>query len=102
MKKSVKKELDYIMKIEGWKSLTKVRWGLVSYRTNLTEDFMREFQDKLDWPTLSTRQEFSYQFIKEFKDKLDFDMLIRQGTITPRRVRELFREKVTIHELLDI
>ena len=37
---------------------------------NLSEDFIREFQDKVDWLYISKFQTLSEDFIREFKDKV--------------------------------
>ena len=37
---------------------------------NLSEDFIREFQDKVDWLYISRFQTLSEDFIREFKDKV--------------------------------
>ncbi len=43
---------------------------------NLSEDFIREFQDKLDWRKIFLYQIPSEDFVEEFKDKLDWEDLI--------------------------
>jgi len=53
----------------------KLPWYLISSCQKLSEDFIREFQDKVDWETISFRQELSEEFILEFKDKLDLQLV---------------------------
>ena len=36
----------------------------------LSEEFIKEFQDKVDWHKISEYQKLSEEFIKEFKDKI--------------------------------
>ena len=38
----------------------------------LSEDFIREFKDKVDWMLISKSQTLSEDFIIEFKDKVDW------------------------------
>ena len=40
------------------------------YRNKLSEDFIREFQDKVWWNYISEFQKLSEDFIREFKEKL--------------------------------
>jgi len=39
----------------------------------ISEDIIREFQDKLNWQFISTYQDLSENFIMEFKDKVQWD-----------------------------
>ena len=47
----------------------KVYWEGVSSIPNLSEDFIREFQDKVYWWKIFDCQTLSDEFIEEFKDK---------------------------------
>ena len=47
-------------------------WVKISHDEILSEDFMREFQDKVFWNIISWKQKLSENFIKEFQDKIDF------------------------------
>jgi hypothetical protein len=38
----------------------------------LSEDFIREFQDEVDWKCVSGYQNLSEKFIKEFRNNLDW------------------------------
>ena len=51
----------------------KVNWLAISWYQKLSEDFIREFQDKVNWYYISSNQKFSENFIKEFQDKVDWD-----------------------------
>ena len=37
----------------------------------LTEEYIREFQDKVDWNWIPYQKTLSEEFIKEFQDKLN-------------------------------
>ena len=47
-----------------------VNWYDISYFYKLSENFIREFQDKVHWVHISYKQELSENFIREFKDKV--------------------------------
>jgi hypothetical protein len=47
----------------------KVDWDWISYSQNLSENFVREFQDKVNWKDIFKHQNLSESFIREFKDK---------------------------------
>lgn len=49
----------------------KVNWIWISKHQKLSEDFMREFQDKLYWPYISIYQKLSEDFIREFISKVN-------------------------------
>ena len=38
----------------------------------LSEDFIREFQDKVNWEMISVTQKLSEDFIREFQNKVDW------------------------------
>ena len=46
------------------------RWKHLSEHGGLTEDFIREFADKVDWEYISKHQHLSKEFIEKFKDRL--------------------------------
>jgi hypothetical protein len=42
----------------------------------LSEDFIREFKDRVDWYYISKCQKLSESFIREFQDKVDWDNIL--------------------------
>ena len=52
--------------------ITKIEWGCISRCQNLSEDFIREFQDKVNWNLISIYQKLSESFIREFQDKVNW------------------------------
>ena len=52
-------------------------WSVFGFYSNniLTEDFIREFQDKVNWKCISFYQTLSEDFIIEFKDKVDWEYI---------------------------
>ena len=47
-------------------------WRLISKHQSLSEDFIREFKDRVDWMSISSYQHLSEDFIREFKDRVDW------------------------------
>lgn len=55
----------------------KLNWVLLSKWQRMSEDFMREFQDKLHWKNITRHQEISDDFMCEFEDKIDWRYLAK-------------------------
>ena len=49
-----------------------VDWEDISWYYKLSENFIREFQDKINWYWISANQILSENFIQEFKDKVSW------------------------------
>ncbi len=64
------------------------KWYGISYRQKLSEDFIREHQDKLYWSGISCYQKLSEDFIIEFADKVDWD-----GISHYQKLSEEFKEE---------
>lgn len=45
-------------------------WELICRTQVISEDFIRDFQEKVDWPLVSKYQKLSDSFIREFKEKV--------------------------------
>ena len=54
----------------------------------LTEEYIREFQDKVDWKSISWRQKLSEEFIREFKDKVNWRVISRRQTLSDEFIKE--------------
>ena len=52
-----------------------VGWTGLSFYRVLSEDFIREFQDKVEWDFISGYQKLSIDFIREFQDKVDWNYI---------------------------
>ena len=83
------------------KELTIDDWENISWHQTLSEDFIREFKNKLDWMYLSFHQKLSNKFIAEFRLKLDLKYLLETKKIT-QDFYDYLRKKVKRYELLDI
>jgi len=50
----------------------KVYWRYISYYQKLSEEFIREFIDKVDWSRISSSQKLSEEFIREFQNEVNW------------------------------
>jgi hypothetical protein len=83
MKNSVKKEVEKLIKY---------------FELNCS---IEEFKDEVNWCYISYYQNLSKDFIREFQDKLDINYLIKNDKITKEKLIEM--DKVTnIYELLQL
>ena len=70
-------------------------WDYISDSQTLSEDFIREFKDKVNWGHISIYQKLSEDFIREFKDKVNMRKLL-QNEYCPLNIKiEYIRENVT-------
>ena len=59
----------------------------------LSEDFIREFQDKVDWLYICKFQKLSEDFIREFKDKVWWRNIFINQTLSEDFIME-FKDEV--------
>ena len=52
-------------------------WGKISRYQTLSEDFVRDFKDKVDWLDISIHQTLSENFIIEFQDRICWWRILR-------------------------
>jgi hypothetical protein len=50
-------------------------WNYISEHNKLSEDFIREFQCKVNWNFISKYQKLSRKFIEEFKDVINMNFM---------------------------
>ena len=72
-------------KADTWKELSRIH--------NLSEDFIREFADRVDWYYVSEYQKLSESFIKEFAGKVDWYCISAYQKLSESFIRE-FADKV--------
>ena len=65
-------------------------WDSISYRQTLSEDFIREFKDKVSWYYITQYQTLSEDFIREFKDKVIWRNIIWRNISRYQRLSEDF------------
>jgi len=100
MKKSVEEELNRIIKKKKYKDANEIIWDYIAYHQVLSEDFIREFQDRLNWKDISKFSYLSKNFIIEFRDKLDLEEMLRKKKISQEFYNELKRP-LTRFQLMD-
>ena len=64
-------------------------WKVISQHQTLSEDFIREFKDKLDWGEICRNQKLSEDFIKEFKNKITIYEICRYQKLSKEFIEEL-------------
>jgi hypothetical protein len=101
MKKSVQKLLDELMRRYSWKSIDDINWICISRHQGLSEDFIREFKNKIYWHRISHWQNLSYEFISEFRNELNLKVLIHRKLITEEQIKEMYKP-ITRSDLIDI
>ena len=74
-------------------SLDDVNWSNISYNKNLSENFIREFQDNVYWDYISARQKLSEKFIREFKNRVDWYYISETQKLSEEFIRE-FQDKI--------
>lgn len=81
-------------------------WGDISCYQILSEDFMREFKDKIEWGTVCANQQLSDNFIIEFKDRVEWDYICSYQKISEkvidRCIEHINWEKIATYKKLDI
>lgn len=66
----------------------KVDWWYISSHENLSEIFICEFQNKMNWCTISACQKLSESFIREFQDKVDWEWISKYQKLSENFIRE--------------
>ena len=66
----------------------KVHWDCISIYQHLSEDFIREFKDDVVWNLISIYQHLSEDFIREFKDRVDWDGISANQHLSEDFIRE--------------
>jgi len=68
-------------------------WIEISYGQDLSEEFIREFQDKVDWYWISKNQNLSEEFIIEFRNKIDWNRLRLNDQVKNNYINKLETRK---------
>jgi hypothetical protein len=74
-------------------SVISFNWYNISYRQRLSEDFIREFQDKVAWDSISDSQNLSEKFIREFQDKVYWGIISANQILSEDFIRK-FQDRV--------
>ncbi len=70
-------------------------WTTVSKYKYLSEDFIKEFKDKVNWPYISAHQKLSEDFIREFQDRIDWHNISIYQKLSEKFIRE-FQDNIYI------
>ena len=73
----------------------KVDWCNISEYQKLSENFIREFADKLNWGNISAYQQLSEDFIREFADKVNWEIISAHQKLSETFINE-FKDKLDI------
>ncbi len=76
----------------------KVAWYEISYHQKLSENFIREFKDKVGWINMVCYQKLSENFMREFQDKLSWVYVSRCQKLSEDFIRE-FKDRVDWHDI---
>jgi hypothetical protein len=95
MKKLTKKEIEEIRKNPKSQD-----WLIISHRYKLTEEFIREFRDRVWWVYISYTQELSENFIREFHRKVQWDSISRYQNLSEEFMIEFIND-IHIRRLFD-
>ncbi|HNW67143.1 MAG TPA: hypothetical protein PKO10_08080, partial [Aliarcobacter cryaerophilus] len=71
----------------------KVDWFHISINQKLSEEFIREFSDKIYWEYISEYQKLSEEFIREFANKVDWYYISKYQKLSEEFIKE-FSDKV--------
>ena len=83
-------------------NLSIIDWNYISSGIiQISEDFMREFQDKLDWDIISTYQELTIEFVEEFQDKINFNNYAEYNQYISEDIVRKFIDRINLDCLLN-
>ena len=68
-------------------------WIHVSCYSQLSEQFIREFSNKVDWQCISYKQILSEPFIRKFSNKVDWHLICENQVLSEFFLEE-FKEKI--------
>ena len=92
-KESIIQRINELLGTNYKELITPKQWIDISKHQKLSEDFIREFQDKVDWSYISRHQNLSESFISEFQDNVNWDCISVCQKLSESFIRE-FRNKV--------
>ena len=77
----------------------RVNWYYISKDQQLSESFMEEFEDDIDWWCISQRQILSENFIRKYANKVAWNLISMYQTLSEDFIME-FKDKVNITWIL--
>jgi len=76
----------------------RVRWRSIAGFQRVSEAFLREFHDRMDWSSVSMSQRLSEPFIREFADRLDWCYIARHQRLSEAFIVE-FAARIKFRDL---
>ena len=78
----IAKDIMKLKKQMEWNDylINQLDWGKISKDKNLSEDFIRRYQDKVVWSFISSDQNLSDEFREEFRAKLLVDCSVNNDS----------------------
>jgi len=76
----------------------KVNWNYISKYQKLSESFIIEFQDKVNWVYISPNQKLSEEFIREFQDKVNWSYISKYQKLSESFIKE-FKDYVDWYDI---
>jgi len=73
-------------------------WNWICYNQTFSEDFIREFEHKVNWSYISEYQKLSENFIIDFQDEVDWARISYHQRLSEDFIRE-FQDEVTWHNI---
>jgi hypothetical protein len=68
-----------------------INWSYICYSEKLSEEFIREFSDKVNWYYISWRHKLSEEFIIEFANEIYFKYIpVCRFNLNNKRLWESF------------
>ena len=80
--------------------LSVLYWTYISEFQKLSEEFIREFKDKVNWHNISENQILSESFIREFQDKVKWSTISKYQNLSESFIEE-FQDKLNLYEIED-
>ena len=96
--KSITQRVNKCLGTEYKGLITKKQWEDISKRKNLSEDFIREFQDEVDWSCISMYQNLSESFIREFQDNVNWWSISMYQKLSESFIRD-FQNKMKWYQI---
>jgi hypothetical protein len=84
---------DFIREFKDKISWYGISWYGISRHQVLSEDFIREFKNEVDWNYMCKYQTLSGDFIREFQDKVNWGLISKYQTLSEDFIRE-FKDRV--------
>lgn len=66
----------------------KLNWYCISLHQNLSEGFIRDFEDYVFWDCISAKQILSEDFIRKYQGKVNWNFILRKQTLSTEFIRE--------------